>query len=338
MFGYLCGVEGDKMRSLTIKDFLALPAAKGIRLAGGAQGQGRVITSVNIMDNPDTVKWLREGELLLTTGFVFKDDPALQANLIPQLARRNCAGLGLKIKRYFESIPQQMIDQANAHNFPLLELPFEYSLSQISFAAYQEILNRQAALLVKSRDIHDCLTKVSLAGGTLEQIVQTLVELIGNPILVLDSEWRLLSYMDSPGNAQPLQEYLALVKGQRVFTEEFTSGIPREAGSWDRSIKRQYRHQQLQVPCRLKPVAAAGNIYGYIVVWESMRKLTQLDYVAVEHAATVIALERIKQQAIAETKHRLRKDFFDDLLAGKIESVNAIKTLGEIHGLYTDKA
>jgi len=40
-----------------------------------------------------------------------------------------------------------MIDQAEACDFPLLELPFEYSLSQISFAVYQEILNRQAALL-----------------------------------------------------------------------------------------------------------------------------------------------------------------------------------------------
>ncbi|NLJ33382.1 MAG: PucR family transcriptional regulator [Firmicutes bacterium] len=325
------------MRNLTVKDFLSLKPAAEIRLVAGAKGQERVITSVNIMDNPDTARWLSEGELLLTTGFVFVDDPALQANLIQQLAQRRCAGLGLKIKRYFETIPQQMIDQAEACDFPLLELPFEYSLSQISFAVYQEILNRQAALLSKSRDIHNCLTRVSLAGGSLEEIVQTLVELIGNPVLVLDSQWRLLASGDLPKNEPSLEECLPLIKGQRLFSEEFISDIPQEAGSWERSIKRQYPCQRFDVACRIKPVAATGNIYGYIVVWESVRKLTQLDYVAVEHAATIIALERLKEQAIAETKHRLRRDFFDDLLAGKIESVNAIRTLGEIHGLCTDK-
>jgi purine catabolism regulator len=325
------------MRNLTIREFLTLEQTQGVRLVGGEGGQDRFITGVNIMDNPDTVGWLQEGELLLTTGYVFKDDPAFQAGLIEQLANRNCAGLGLKIRRYFESIPQRMIELANQYDFPLLELPFKYSLSHISHIAYQEILNRQAVLLEKSQAIHKCLTDVSLSGGSLEQIVRTLSELINNPVIVLDSKWRLLVFADCLENPQPLSECLRLAKGQRVFPDDFTIGIPIVASSWEMSIKREFICQQQSVPCRVKPVAAAGNMYGYIVIWESMKKLTQLDYVAVEHASTVIALERIKQQAVEETKHRIRADFFDDLLAGKIESVNAVRTLGEIHGLYTDK-
>ena len=154
------------MRNLTIKEFLALEQTQGVRLVGGEGGQERVITSVNIMDNPDTVGWLQEGELLLTTGYVFKDDPVFQASLIEQLVSRNCAGLGLKIRRYFESIPQKMIEQANQYNFSLLALPFEYSLSHVSHIVYQEILNRQAVLLEKSQDIHKRLTDVSLSGGS----------------------------------------------------------------------------------------------------------------------------------------------------------------------------
>jgi len=325
------------IKNFTVKEFLALEQARGIRLVGGAGGQNRVITSVNIMDNPDTVGWLQEGELLLTTGYVFKDDPALQSNLIRELAERNCAGLGLKIRRYFDTIPQHMIEEADRYNFPLLELPFAYSLSQISHTVYQAILNRQATLLEKSQEIHKRFTDVSLAGGTLEEIVGTLVQLINNPVIVLDSKWRLLSYIDHPNNPHPLADCLRLVRGQRVFAGDFTEGIPRETSRWEKSIKRVYSCRQSRVQCRIKPVAAAGNMYGFIVVWETVKKLNELDYVAVEHAATVIALERMKQQAVEETKHRLRADFFDDLLAGKIESVNAVRTLGEIHGLYTDK-
>ena len=218
----------------------------------------------------------------------------------------------------------------------LLELPFEYSLSQISYVVYQEILNRQAALLAKSQDIHKCLTQVSLAGGSLEQIVALLVELIGNPVLVLDSKWRLLSYGECSENRHPLSQYLHLIKGQQVFPAEFTSDVPREVNLWEQSIKRLYGCRQHKVPCRIKPVVAAGHMYGYIVVWESVRKLTRIDYVAVEHASTVIALERIKQQAVAETKHRIRADF--SMICWRENRISKCRAnIGEIHGLYTDK-
>ncbi|MDI9568683.1 MAG: PucR family transcriptional regulator ligand-binding domain-containing protein, partial [Bacillota bacterium] len=216
------------IKNFTIKDFLALEQARGIRLVGGEGGQNRIITGVNIMDNPDTVGWLQEGELLLTTGYVFKDDPAFQSHLIKELAERNCAGLGLKTRRYFDTIPQHMIEQANQYDFPLLELPFQYSLSQIGHTVYQAILNRQTALLEKSQEIHKRFTDVSLAGGNLEEIVATLIQLINNPVLVLDSRWRLLSYIEHPQNPYPLADCLRLVKGQRVFSGDFTDGIPRE--------------------------------------------------------------------------------------------------------------
>ena len=37
------------------------------------QRYSNIITCVNIMEVPDVVKWLRGGELLLTSGFAFRD-------------------------------------------------------------------------------------------------------------------------------------------------------------------------------------------------------------------------------------------------------------------------
>ena len=36
------------------------------------------ITCVNIMDNPDTIRWFKGGELVLSTGYLMKDDPTLR--------------------------------------------------------------------------------------------------------------------------------------------------------------------------------------------------------------------------------------------------------------------
>ena len=112
------------IKNFTIKDFLALEQARGIRLVGGEGGQNRIITGVNIMDNPDTVGWLHEGELPSYHRIIFKDDPAFQSHLIKELAERNCAGLGLKTRRYFDTIPQHMIEQANQYDFPCWNYPF----------------------------------------------------------------------------------------------------------------------------------------------------------------------------------------------------------------------
>ena len=50
-----------------------------------------------------------------------------------------------------------------------------------------------------------------------------------------------------------------------------------------------------------------------------------------ESCSTTVALERMKARQIEEIKHHLRQDFFDDLIQGKIESVNAASSLAEIH-------
>ena len=53
----------------------------------------------------------------------FKDSEESQNRVIHELAENNCAGLCIKMKRYFDRIPQNMIDLANKYGLPLLELP-----------------------------------------------------------------------------------------------------------------------------------------------------------------------------------------------------------------------
>lgn len=85
--------------------------------------------------------------------------------------------------------------------------------------------------------------------------------------------------------------------------------------------------------CRVLPFHADKESYGYLIVWETVSKMTKIDYMALEAAATNVALERLKTRQIEEAKHLLQQDFFDDLLEGKIESVHAANYLAEFHNL-----
>ena len=326
------------MKSFTIRNLLDVSGIKGLRVVTGKAGLDNPITNVNIIDNPDSYEWFTAGDFLLTTGYIYRDNPDQQRQLIQELAEMNCAGLGVKIKRYWNEIPQIMIDEAKLRKLPIVEIPFTYSLAQVSNIINNEIFKRESSLLKKYRAIHETFSRCSLEGGDLWKIVKITSELIGNPVILLDSHFNLLSYVDLESNPEPMMNHLKLDLREKCFPMAFTDSIPNSTDSFTLSIKRHFPDESGKIVCRIIPVAYSNDIYGYFVVWETVRKLESIDYIALENAATTAALERVKTRQLEEARDRMREDFFDDLIAGKIVSINALKSLAKIHGMNPEVA
>lgn len=134
----------------TVEQALNIQFIERCQLVAGLRGINRTIRSVSIMDTPDTT-WLRRGDLLLTTGFVFKDDTNTQIKLIQEMAKRECAGLAIKVKRFFPSTPEAMILEANRLNFPLIEIPYDLALSDMLLFVTREIFNRESIFNEQNR-------------------------------------------------------------------------------------------------------------------------------------------------------------------------------------------
>lgn len=134
----------------TVEKALKMPSLQQVEVIAGKKGLNRVINSVSIMDHPDT-SWIKRGDFLLTTGYVFKDDKKLQINLVKELAKRGCAGMAIKLRRFLPEIPPEMIEEANQYRLPLLELPFEAILSDLLFSFTHEIVNRENLINVPSQ-------------------------------------------------------------------------------------------------------------------------------------------------------------------------------------------
>ena len=177
---------------LTIKDLLEIKAIDGLKLVAGEKGINNVVSLVNIIENPDKFDWLSSNELLLSTGYIFKDNEELQNRMIKEFAEINCAGLVIKMKRYFEQVPQNMIDLANEYGFPLLALPYEYTLSKIISIFNEKSSGRYDLLNRRTLDIHNILFNIALEGGGIERISSMLAETVNNPVLFLDRDWKLL--------------------------------------------------------------------------------------------------------------------------------------------------
>jgi len=47
---------------ITVEEILSLAEFKNVKVVAGRQGLGRVVTNVNVMEVPDILEWVREGE------------------------------------------------------------------------------------------------------------------------------------------------------------------------------------------------------------------------------------------------------------------------------------
>jgi len=322
----------------TVEQLVNHPDLPGLKIMAGKRSANNAISGANIIDNPDTYDWLNAGDFLLTTGYVFKDNIQMQYRMVQELSQLNCAGVGIKIKRYWDEIPQRILKEAEKLGLPIVQIPFKYSLSDIINVINNEIFKRQDTLLKKYMDSHNAFMKCSLNGGGLDEIAELASLRIGNPIIIVDSKWQLLAYSEHKNNTERLADHMDLTLREKPFSREFTQGIPDSVDKFTISIKRIYPNEKGHIICRIIPIATDKIIYGYIVVWETVKKMTQTEYITLEMAATISALERVKARQIEETRHRMKKDFFDDLLQNRIASVNAVNSLAEIHGMDTTKS
>ncbi len=324
--------------SFTIGDLLKLDPNSGIRSVAGRCGDGNVITSVNIMDNPDTIRWLKEGELLITTGYIFKDDPVFQVQIIKEMAQCKCSALGVKIKRYFEEIPLNMIQEAENVGLPLIEIPYEYSLSYISHLVFREIIKNQVVLLEKSDVIYKHLMNVMLLENDLDKLAYEVSSLVENPLLILDAKWCMLAFSDCGQQDFRFDRHLNLRKNQTVFPDAWVNEFRECLDNGGKSVVRELALHELKIPCMLWPIHAREANFGYICIFETGRKLNDIDLKTVEHASGIIAFEIIKVKEIEEIKKRARADFFEDLLSGRIDSANSgACNIAALYGLDDSK-
>lgn len=319
---------------LSVEDLLNLPELKDLTLVSGENGIDELISAINTMDNPDTFRWLKEGEFLITSGYVLKENPELVKEIVKIMVDIGCSGLGIKIQRYFNKIPNEIVEASNKYNFPIIEIPYDYSLSYVSSVFYKEVYIARRRIMDQSIEMQEHFTNTVLMGGGLNKISQELALIIENPVIILDKTGLLLSYSEYKDNPLPLADFLTLEIDTKTFDTEFFDKIK---GGFNNSFRSEkvimLISKESQVVLRIKPIVFTGEINGYIVVWESGKKLNKMDYVTIQQATVVVSMDRLKQIAINAAIESERRDFFDDLLEGRITDVKNLESLSQMHGL-----
>jgi len=283
----------------TVADLLAIDDL-ALTLVAGGQGCRQPIRWAHVSELKDPTRFLRGGEVLLTTGLGMRGGPAVQARYVERLAEARLAALGLGLGFAFRTTPPAVADAADRAGFPVFEVPFEVPFIAITEALFSRLVNEQFVLLQRAGTVQQTLSRLLLEGAGLDALLGAYARMTGTRALLFDLHGEVVAAAPGAGAALRPRALWAEIQALRPEANEFSMSLSDEGGS--RS---------------LLPIVVGGSPAGFLVLHRGERP-EPFHQVVVHHLATAIALELAKDQAVARTERRLVGDFLDALLEGEL--------------------
>ncbi len=295
---------------LRVEEVLRASSLHGAEVVAGGGGLGRLVRRLNVMEVPDILPWVKPDELLLTTGYPLRHDAAGLAALVADLDERGLAALAVKRGRYLEALPEDMLAEADRRGFPVIALPRHIGFDEVINQVLTDVLNRQAAVLARSEEVHRALVRVVLDGGGLPEVASELVALLGGAVMMTTPDGRVLVEAGAVEDVAAAQTSECFDASGRFRTERERVGLHGHGGSAANHV--------------VVAVVAGGVDHGRIVAYSPTGERCEGDVDVVERAATVAALAVTKQLAVSAVESKYQGHFLRDLLAGRVPADQAV--------------
>jgi sugar diacid utilization regulator len=164
-------------------------------------------------------------------------------------------------------------------------------------AATNEALAATVSRLQRNMDIHQRLTSVAMSGEGQPGIAKAVHDLTGMPVAIEDRYGNLTAWA-GPGQPDPYPKE-SFAKREHLLRRIMRATSPTREGE------------------RLMLLASPrSDVLGVLSLIDPERRADNADLVALEHGATVLAMELARLRGIADAELRLCGDLVHDLLAG----------------------
>lgn len=293
-----------------------------LKCVAGKENLNAPILSVNILDNPDVIRWIKKDELVLTTGYLLKDDAEAQINIIRELKETGCCALGIKIKRFFQTIPEIMIKEAEKVGLTLIEIPFYYSFSEIIKIIYNKIYSGELNDDLLQYSIINKISSAFFENQGLNVMINELSYFIEKSILITDLDYNVISSTFT-------LEYKYLLNSINLLEVS-----PTETNSYIN-----YTEVSNSNYCNLKIndevfrffIITLPNFSGILCVLIDNSDISSYNKLLLEKAKHIISLELIRSDKVKDFSNSYHNFFFDFLVSDNEKSE---KDILEICNLY----
>jgi purine catabolism regulator len=300
-----------------LKDILKMSCFENSKLVSGKEIIDRTeVEGITIVERPDIANWIKGGELLLTSFYSIEMDIQAQRKLVEDVARNGAAGIIIKVSDMVPIVPSEIVETGRDLNFPVISISKDVKYIDILYPVMGLLFNEQVYKLNYYKECHDKFNKLSLEMKGVESIAKTLDEMVENPVIIFDSEMRILAYSN--------EHFSELNVSEKKMRKMIYEGYP--IYGLDINFDRDEYHLTME------PIEVVNRVQAYLGILEVTRDMSKMDFIALESAANTLRLEILKETAVNEAKLRYKGDLMDDLISGNYDSIQSIYDRGQILG------
>lgn len=292
---------------IEVKEILEKSLFKNSRVLAGVGGLNNRIIKVNVLVDPDILKFVKEGEFLLTTAYYFTTTTLEeQKKLINELTHHKLSGIGIKVKPHLAKLPKEILELADDLNLPLIEIDHEISFTDVMTSLYSDIFDQQSHVIRKVEKVHNDSMNTVLKGGSLMDIVESLSSTLGNPIVVRDLHFEEFVFSKNihSDHQKLLSEELGAVKKSQM----------KSLADGNTVIDIQILEEK-EIDRIIVPILVKSSIYGYLSVYGITKEVSSFDALYLESVSPIIAMEFIKKISVQEVENKYKSEFFEDLIS-----------------------
>ena len=288
---------------ISLEKLLKLEILKDSKVLAGKGGLKNKITKVNVMEVPDIIDWVSQGEFLITTAYSIRDDLKILEEIIPKLKEKGVAGLGIKVGRYVKELPENIVKLANEINFPILEVPLYVSHTDIISVILTEVISEQTNLLLDIERYNKEAMDIVIKGGNLNDIAKKLHNNIGNTLAIYEN----------------INDRCEIICCDNIDKSEIEKIVYKFISSNNYCKKLYYEHvdkingediKRVTIPVIINKIE-----YGNVFIWTDNSDINTLQKMIIELYINIIMLEFAKRISIHSMESNYKLEFFDDLLS-----------------------
>ncbi|WP_309122215.1 PucR family transcriptional regulator ligand-binding domain-containing protein [Paenibacillus sp.] len=308
-------MANDNKIGFTCGDIPLIPELKEAVLLAGAGGLHRPITRVNVMEVPDVIDWVRPGEFLITSGFPFRDNPDAISDMIPALAARGVAALGVKTRRFIDRIPERALRAAEELGFPIFELPASTAFSDVVRDIMERVLVQEARELSLLQSRFQKLSQQLLHGAGIEEFLQALDGMLNNPVILVDDHDRVLLSPQAEVAAKRIGDDMtwSRLRGDSALGVSFMTVGDRRIRVYVSAVNDQYT-----------------NCLILLLEWNQEHSV--VDQLTIDRVGILVGLEMMNASARKEVEAKYIDQFLQDWLTGRIVTTEDVKIRAEACG------
>lgn len=292
----------------------------GLQLAvvGGNTGISAQIETLYIGDLENPLRWMTSGSLLLTTGRVFLDNPAVGVRMLHELHEQGMPGMCVAITPYIESIDPAMIHAADDLGLALVEVPEETPFRRISEYVHDILASRDLRRLRRSLAQQNQLLESLHAGGRAD-LLRRLSRLMDGPSVLFDPTGNVIARAAGDGEVDVGHLWSA-------YADLVQRGISRSLFDWEGRI------------VFFREVKRSGSVSEVLMALRRQEQgMEELPQAAVSFAHRLLELELHTEESVLGVHRTEREDLLRALMTDGWSAGDVALRLGRQRMVHSDR-